>query len=228
MNRFQSYSALVVDDDIESLECMSEYLNLEFSTVYRAVSAEEAFGVILQKKPDIIFTDIQMPKNDGFSLVEKLFTNGIKTPVIIISAYDDKDKLLKAIKLGIMDYLVKPLDSRKLKDTMKLCYEKLKLSEKEILLEGNFLWNLEKSLLIKNKKAVKLTQSEVKLLQILIKNVDIPMKDVDLFYYIWDYEQKEYSSKKLRNIIYKLRKKLNCDGLIENMYGGKYMINSPR
>ncbi len=228
MNRFQSYSALVVDDDIESLECMSEYLNLEFSTVYRAVSAEEAFGVILQKKPDIIFTDIQMPKNDGFSLVEKLFANGIKTPVIIISAYDDKDKLLKAIKLGIMDYLVKPLDSKKLKDTMKLCYKKLKLSEKEILLEGNFLWNLEKSLLIKNKKAVKLTQSEVKLLQILIKNIDIPIKDVDLFYYLWDYEQKEYSSKKLRNIIYKLRKKLNCDGLIENIYGGKYMINSPR
>ncbi len=228
MNRFQSYSALVVDDDIESLECMSEYLNLEFSTVYRAVGAKEALGIILQKKPDIIFTDIQMPKNDGFSLVEKLFVNGIKTPVIIISAYDDKDKLLKAIKLGIMDYLVKPLDSKKLKDAMKLCYEKLKLSEKEILLEGNFLWNLEKSLLIKNKKALKLTQSEVKLLQILIKNIDIPIKDVDLFYYLWDYEQKEYSSKKLRNIIYKLRKKLNCDGLIENIYGGRYMINSPR
>ncbi|MFK5881634.1 MAG: response regulator [Sulfurospirillum sp.] len=226
MNRFQSYSVLMVDDDMESLECMGEYLDLEFSTVYRAVSVKDAFTLIMQKKPDIIFTDIYMPENDGFSLVEQLYARRIKIPVIIISAYDDKEKLLKAIKLGIVDYLIKPLDSKKLKDAMRLCYEKLKLAEKEILLDENLLWNQEKSLLMKNSRPIKLTESETKLLQILIKNINVPMKNIDIFYYLWNYEQKEYNSKNIRNIIYKLRKKLDCDSLIKNIYGGKYMIST--
>jgi len=226
MNRFQNYSVLVVDDDAESLESMSEYLDFEFSTVYRAKSAKDALDIIIGQNPDIIFTDIQMPEEDGFSLIWQLDKMGIKIPVIVISAYDDKEKLLKAIKLGIVDYLIKPLDSKKLKEAMRVCYEKLKLPRKKILLEGNFSWNQDQSLLTKNNKLVNLTKSETKLLQILIENLNKPMDSIDLFYHLWDYEEKEYNPKNVRNIVYKLRKKLDYDGLIENIYGGKYMISS--
>ncbi len=226
MNRFQNYSVLVVDDDAESLESMSEYLDFEFSTVYRAQSAKDALDIIIEKKPDVIFTDIQMPEEDGFSLIWQLDKMGIKIPVIVISAYDDKEKLLKAIKLGIVDYLIKPLNSKKLKEAMRVCYEKLKLPKKEILLEGNFLWNQDQSLLTKHGKLINLTKSETKLLGILIENLNKPMDSIDLFYHLWDYEEKEYNPKNIRNIVYKLRKKLDCEGLIENIYGGRYMISS--
>ena len=75
--------------------------------------------IITKQKPDIIFTDIEMPEEDGFSLICQLDKMELQIPVIVISAYDDKEKLLKAIKLGIMDYLIKPLDSKKLKEAMK-------------------------------------------------------------------------------------------------------------
>ena len=226
MDRFQNYSVLVVDDDVESLESMSEYLEFEFSTVYRAKSAKDALNIVTKQKPDIIFTDIQMPEDDGFSLIYRLDKMGIKTPIIVISAYDDKEKLLKAIKLHVVDYLVKPLDSKKLKEAMRVCYEKLELPKKEIPLRGDFLWNQDQVLLTKNSKLVNLTKSETKLLQMLVENLDKPMDSIDLFYHLWDYEDKEYDPKNIRNIVYKLRKKLGYNGLIENMYGGKYMISS--
>ncbi len=228
MNRFQNHSVLVVDDDVESLECMYEYLDIEFSAVYKATNAKEALNLAITKRPDIIFTDILMPGDDGFSLIEQINSIGLKIPIVVISAYDDKEKLFKAIKSDIVDYLIKPLTSEKLKETMRLCSKRFKETGTKILLKDNFVWDTDKLLLLKDDKIVKLTKSEIKIMQILTRNIDLPVESIDLFYGLCDYEQKEFNPKNIRNIIYKIRKKLNNKDLIENLYGSKYMISSVR
>ena len=69
MERFRDYCALIVDDDIYSLEGMVEYLQIGFSTVFSASSINEAKEIIKNNKIDIIFSDIRMPDGNGFLLI---------------------------------------------------------------------------------------------------------------------------------------------------------------
>jgi DNA-binding response OmpR family regulator len=226
MKKLRKYTALVVDDELESLDAMADYLSVLFSVVYKSTNAQEAMKILDSKKPSIIFTDIEMPKTDGFSLISKIKEKSENTPVVIISAYDDKEKLLKAIKLDIVDYLIKPLTSQKLKDSMNLCIKKLEDLKGIVHLGDGLFWDKETNNLLDQNKPVNLTPSEVKLLKILVLQVNTPVDGEEIFYYMWSDTQKEYNPKNVRNIVYGLRKKLNSYELIQNIYGSKYMIIS--
>jgi DNA-binding response OmpR family regulator len=228
MGRFENHSVLVVDDDIESLESMSEYLEIDFSTVYRASSAKDALVLVAKKRPDLVFTDIVMPKYDGFYLIEQMGLMGLNIPIVIVSAYNDKEKLLKAIKADIVDYLIKPLTSPKLKETMQLCMKKLEKNGVKISLQDGFVWDKKREILLKKDKILKLTKSETKVMQMLVGNIDSPVASIDIFYTLCDFEHKEFNPKNIRNIIYKLRKKIGSRSLIENIYGSKYILRGAR
>jgi len=224
MKRLGKYTALVVDDDLESLDGMVDYFSLLFAKIYKSSNAQDALELMNLKKPSIIFTDIEMPEIDGFSFISEIKKNGNSAPIVIISAYDDKEKLLKAIKLDIVDYLIKPLTSEKLKSSLNLCVKRLELSKGIICLRDGLFWDKETNILMSQNKPIKLTPSEVKLLKILIKSVNMPVDSEEIFYYMWGDTQKAYNPKNVRNIIYGLRKKLESFDLIQNIYGSKYMI----
>jgi len=224
MKREKRYTALIVDDDLESLISMSQYLNIVFKTVYKAQNAQEALDVLQHSRPDIVFTDIQMPDIDGFSLIEQIRENDLKTPIVIISAYDDKEYLLKAIKLDIIDYIIKPLTSTKLKNTMHLAIKKLYSLDPEVVLGKNLILNKSRFNLFRDGKVVHLTLNEAKLLKVLSNNTNRTLDSTFLFDSLWSESNKEYSAKSIRILISKLRKKLLPSDLIKNIYGGKYML----
>lgn len=217
-------TALVVDDDLNSLEGMFEYLSIVFKYVYKAENADEALSIVALKEPDIIFTDIQMPGTNGFDLIQKIKENNTKTPIVIISAYDEKEKLLKAIKLDVMDYLIKPLTSAMLKNTINLYIKKFSKPKGLIKLNHDLSWDQERSILLKKNDVVELTSSEKKILQILLQFNNIPVCSIDLFNSLWGDTDKEYNPKNIRNIIFSLRKKLDSHDLIRNIYGSKYTM----
>ncbi len=224
MKRLKKYTALVVDDDLESLDAMVDYFTLLFAKIYKSSNAKDALDVVNLKKPNIIFTDIEMPETDGFSFISTIKNQEENIPIVIISAYDDKEKLLKAIKLDIVDYLIKPLTSEKLKNSLNLCIKKLEVSKSTICLDDGLFWKKELNILLNQNKPIKLTPSEIKLLKILLKNPNIPVDGEKIFYYMWSDTTKEYNPKNIRNVIYGLRKKLKSLDLIQNIYGNKYMI----
>ena len=226
MRRLRKYTALVVDDDLESLDGMADYFSLLFAKIYKSSNAKDALGLMDFKKPNIIFTDIEMPDIDGFSFISQIKENGNNTPIVIISAYDDKEKLLKAIKLDIVDYIIKPLTSDKLKNSLNLCIKKLEASKGITCLRDGLSWDEETNILWSQNKPIKLTPSEVKLLKILIQSANMPVDGEEIFYYMWSDTQKVYNPKNVRNIIYGLRKKLESFDLIQNIYGSKYMIRT--
>jgi len=224
MKRLKRYTALVVDDDLESLDGMFDYFALLFAKVYKSSNSKDALELVNLKKPNIIFTDLEMPKTDGFSFISQIKDKNDNTPIVIISAYDDKEKLLKAIKLDIVDYLVKPLTSVKLKNSLSLCIKKLEISKGVVCLDNGLFWDRETDTLLNDNKPIRLTPSEVKLLKILIERANTAVDSEDIFYYMWSDAQKVYDSKNVRNIVYSLRRKLESSDLIQNIYGSKYMI----
>ena len=116
--------ALIVDDERlarkELTSLLSEYKNIDI--IGEAANADEAIDLIEEKKPDILFLDIQMPGKTGFELLEELD----KAPrVIFTTAYDEF--ALKAFEFNALDYLLKPIHN----DRLKECITKLTTEFKE-------------------------------------------------------------------------------------------------
>jgi two-component system LytT family response regulator len=107
---------IIVDDEPKNIEALKLILNAirkDIEILAEAHSADEALKVIrqFQGKTDVLLLDIQMPKGDGFYLLDQL--NTIDFSVIFITAYDQF--AIKAIKFSALDYLLKPVDPEELK-----------------------------------------------------------------------------------------------------------------
>ena len=117
---------LYVEDDEIARENGVEYLQNFFEQIYEASDAIKALQLYEKYQPDIIITDIQMPKLNGLEFVKKIRQKDKKTQIIIITAFCDRDYLLKAIELQLVKYLVKPVDPATLNHTQNLKTSKLK------------------------------------------------------------------------------------------------------
>jgi two-component system LytT family response regulator len=114
--------ALIVDDERlarkELMNLLEEHPMIE--VVGEAVNADEAYQMVNELNPDLLFLDIQMPGKTGFQLLEMLDSVPL---VVFTTAYDEF--ALKAFEVNALDYLLKPIQPERLSETI------LKLSEKE-------------------------------------------------------------------------------------------------
>lgn len=107
-----NYTVLVVEDNIELLEFLKETLQATFKSVYIAKNGEKALEMALKYTPDIILSDIMMPKMNGYELCVniKRDINVSHIPVILMTAKDESDTRKFGYKLGADGYLPKPFD----------------------------------------------------------------------------------------------------------------------
>lgn len=115
--------ALIIDDErlarVELRRLLEPFKEIEI--IGEAINADDAIKKIDDLNPDLIFLDIQMPGKNGFQLLEELD----KVPVVVFTtAYDEY--ALKAFEYNAMDYLLKPIEPKRLEDTIKKLIEKNK------------------------------------------------------------------------------------------------------
>lgn len=102
---------LVVDDDQTIRTVVSEYLRRRGYEVDEATDGAEALDVIRQTPPDVVVTDLGMPRLDGLGLLRELTKINPDLPAIVLTAHDSVDKMVQAIREGILfDYQIKPPD----------------------------------------------------------------------------------------------------------------------
>nr|WP_321267387.1 EAL domain-containing protein [uncultured Sulfurimonas sp.] len=101
---------LYVEDDKIARESMLKFLNTFFSNIDVAEDGEEAYEKKLLKSYDIIITDINMPKLNGIELIEKIRKSDELVSIIVFSAYENNDYLVKSIRYGVDGYLFKPME----------------------------------------------------------------------------------------------------------------------
>ncbi len=110
--------AVIVDDEPKAIQSLSWELNHfsdEIEVIKSFTSPEDAIVYLDQNPPDCLFLDIQMPTMDGFQFLEKL--KNPTFPVVITTAYNEF--AIKALKHEAIDYLLKPIDSDDLEETLK-------------------------------------------------------------------------------------------------------------
>lgn len=221
-------SILIAEDDSQLRTLYVEYLALFFNTVYEAEDGKKALSLYKEKSPDIIITDINMPKLDGLSLIEEIRKKDKETPIVILSAYTDQEILFEAIKLHLFEYVVKPVDSQELKELIVRMIETIELNREYIYMNEGYKWHKAKQHIYKENSEIKLQESEKRLLVILIQHLNANVSTETLYQYVFsDMPEKEYSSHAITSLIKRVRKKLP-ENTIQTNYGNGYTFCIPK
>jgi PleD family two-component response regulator len=113
---------LVADDDKNIINIIRHSLDSDQFEVLEAANGKEALGMVFARSPDILILDIMMSEMDGYMVCEELKEHDStkNLPIIILSAKTSVDDKVKAMNLGIDDYMTKPFDPRELEARIKL------------------------------------------------------------------------------------------------------------
>ncbi len=216
---------LVCEDDKALNKLVCGYLIDSGYEVTCCHNGEEGLLAFEKSTFDLIITDIMMPKVDGFELAEDIRIADKTTPIIFMSARDDKPSKMYGYKLGIDDYITKPFDVDELVMKVNAILRRAKIeSDKEISV-GNFKMNIDERTAICNGEEIPLTVREF---DILFKLLSYPKKTFTrsrLMEEFWDYDSSA-TSRTVDVYMAKLRDKTSgCDGFeIATVHGLGYKV----
>ncbi len=109
------YSIMIVDDEKlirRGIISLVDFSSLNINTIYEAKNGEEAVEIYREKQPDFILMDINMPKKDGLSTSREIKSINNEAIIAIITGYDYFQYAQTAIKIGVEDYILKPVDKQ--------------------------------------------------------------------------------------------------------------------
>lgn len=115
----KSITALYVEDESIIRDVYSRILKKFVKELFIASNGEEGLQVFKEKHPDIVITDIKMPKIDGIEMSKKIKELSPNIPIIFTTAFNNNDYLLEAIKLHSTAYILKPIDAQELESEIK-------------------------------------------------------------------------------------------------------------
>ena len=169
MKEFEAH-ILVVDDDKGIRELVKEYLNQNnfiTSTAKDALDAEEKTKLI---KFDLIILDIMMPGKSGLEFLREN-KNIIDTPIILLTAKGEAVDRIEGLETGADDYLPKPFEPRELVLRIKNILHKTNIiKDKKEIEFGSVKIDLNKMLIFKNKKQIKINNTEKKIFEKMINS----------------------------------------------------------
>jgi len=126
---------LIVDDNENNRYTLAQRLRrLRYTNVTTAVDGQQALQLLQQHEIDLVLLDVMMPELNGYEVLEKLKADERlrHVPVIMISALDQVESVVRCIELGAEDYLPKPFDPVILRARIGACLEKKRLRDQEV------------------------------------------------------------------------------------------------
>lgn len=129
----EGLTLLYVEDNEGLLVKAQRLMEKFFANVVSASDGEEGLAAFKEHRPQIVITDMNMPRLDGIEMIAKIKELSPSTKFIIISAFDEREHLLRAIKVGIFDYLKKPIKVDELAKTLLRCIESIDTEENSSL-----------------------------------------------------------------------------------------------
>ena len=229
------YSILFAEDFLPLHEKVTEIIEDYFGTVISTTDGQEAWEKYQEyeqkhNKPiDIILTDISMPRKNGLDLcrdIKELHPNQV---IVILSAHQDADQLIKFINMGIAHYILKPINPIDLLDVMDSVTQLLispnnigeNISDK-IELGEEFIWDKSKSMLLKDEKELDLTRYDLIIMELMIKKLNHICTIDELISYFYT-KGVDLDAKNIRSSIFRLRQKLP-KGCISSLYAVGYKL----
>ncbi|MFC5404626.1 response regulator [Cohnella soli] len=183
------YRVVVAEDEHIILEDTIDKIgkaDSRFNVVASAMNGEDALGLVASLKPDALFTDIRMPVLDGLELIRQARSLHPEMEIVIVSGYSDFAYAQQAIKLGVTDYLLKPLRMDALTETVESL--KIKLDLKAVERERETLLRCMSGMKPPEQLPPRLAASELQLYLICLGNLyerAIEVLDAEYFHRLW-------------------------------------------
>ena len=215
-------SILLAEDEEKLRESFKKVLLLYVEKVYLAKDGEEALELYSKFNPDIIITDLKMPKLNGLDLIKIIRKENQLIPIIVTSAYTDKNFLLESIKLSLVEYVVKPIREANLSELLESCANiLLKNSKTVIQIQNQYSYDYDNKIFTNKDYTLILTSKEVDLFELLLAHKGSLVTKNAIEDKLYIYEEAPPSA--LKNLVFKLRKKLKVD-IIKTVSRLGYMI----
>ena len=213
---------LFVSEVDSSYKKIENILRLFFKEVLHTNSLIYANEIYEKSFPSILIIDINLKDSTGLTFIKELRKKNKSMPVIIITENKETDILIEAIKLNLIDYLLKPVDINKLIHALNLSAKNiLNSGEIKTIIKNDVIYNyVDKSITILDKKQ-SLTKNESRLLELFLINKNKFVKNEDIIKQIWS--DKEVSSSAFKSLINRLSNKIGKD-TISNSFGIGYGI----
>ncbi|ECH5519919.1 response regulator transcription factor [Campylobacter coli] len=213
---------LVVEDEVKIRESLVNVLSSRYSKVIGAQNGDEGLKKFKKFKPDLVITDIAMPIMDGLDMAREIKEISDDVPIVVLSAYSEKERLLRSIDIGIDKYLIKPVDIEELFKVLDyLIGEKIE-ANMLVKISEEYQFNKTKRTLIYSGGEIVLTKKELAFISLLLKQPGALVLHEDIKKNVWIGEH--VSDTAVRTFIKRVRDKVGED-FIKNVPSLGYKIN---
>ncbi len=223
---------LVVDDERAITDLVAMALKYEGFEVATAASAREARTAVMDFRPALVVLDVGLPDEDGFALVQRLIVDGIKVPVIFLTARDSTEEKVRGLTIGGDDYVTKPFSIEELVARVRVVLRRhagagdrqgtrLQLADLELDEDTHEVFRAG--------QVVELTNTEFRLLRYLLMNAGRVLSRSQILDHVWKYDFGGDASV-LETYISYLRHKVDRvePPLIHTVRGVGYVLRLPR
>ncbi len=208
----QRKTILIVDDDDDLRALLCEQLEAggEFST-FAAVDADAGVRAAVERRPDLILMDLDLPGKSGRDACRDLRGEGLSTPIIMLTASDSDADTILGLESGANDYVTKPFKVSVLLARIRAQLRDHEQSEDAVFRIGPYEFRPAGKLLIDEKgKKLRLTDKETNILKYLYRAGEKPVSREELLAEVWGYNA-GVTTHTLETHVYRLRQKIEPD-----------------
>jgi len=222
---------LLVEDDLPTATVLSEVLTAEYYTVELATDGQNGLTLATLSNFDLMLLDLLIPKLDGINLCRQLRAQGIKTPILLITAKDQSADVVKGLDAGADDYVTKPYDISELLARIRALLRRGQTELTPSLLNWeNLCVNTVSAEVTYKGKPVSLSPKEYSLLGLFLRHPQRVFSRSEIIDRLWSIDTTP-SEGAVTNLIKDLRHKLKTVGmsaeLLETVYGLGYRLKIP-
>ena len=191
-----------------------------------AYDGEEGFDLAANEPYDVIVLDIMLPKKDGFEIVRDLRSDGVKTPVLMLTAKSATEDKVLGLNSGADDYLTKPFSFDELLARIRALLRRSFGEVRSVVRVSDLELNINTHEVKRSGKPIELTSKEYALLEYLVLNKNKLLSRMDIVEHIYDYNY-DFDSNVVDVLVARLRRKIDKGfdkKLIHTVRGAGYMV----
>ncbi len=176
---------LIIEDETKVVDFISKGLEEEGYTVAVAFNGKQGLDLVKTHRYDIVLLDLMIPEIDGLKVLRNMRAWGINTPVLIITAKNSKEDVVRGLDTGSDDYLTKPFSFEELLARMRALLRRSAARDGHVLRYEDMALNPYSRILAVGAKEAELTEKEFLMMELLIKNSERPLTRREMAEYVW-------------------------------------------
>ena len=202
---------LVVDDDLDLIGLIAFVLRQAGYLVVEAQDGPSALESFAAERPDLAILDVNLPRLDGFQVLQRIRQEGDRTPVLMLTVRATEEDMVQGLDLGADDYLAKPFSPRTLLARVRALLRRAGVEKPVLMASGDLCLDPERqSVTIRGGAPVRLTGLEFRLLQLLVANAGHPLPAERLTLHVWGYRGMG-DRQLLKQLVHRVRQKIEKD-----------------